>query len=222
MHIGHGALVVIALIAFLMGYFYKISKIKEWLFIGFLPILFCALILKVLWTGGLYSPFLLWPFLLTFQTLYWARSRFSKFFIPFVLFVSVASLFYYIQLNQMNFAHMIFKLSAMNYMVLYVIPFLSLSLFFIVDLINLNQYYLFQSSFSIELEKLSEYLKLMFDLEAKIEVLSNSKCRMTMAKVQFNQNIHTHLAQLQYTVESHFEDEETISLIVLNQNKINK
>tara|TARA_B100001971_G_scaffold111191_1_gene102122 strand:- start:65515 stop:66273 length:759 start_codon:yes stop_codon:yes gene_type:complete len=213
-HIGHASILVIGFVFFLLGYFYHTSKVKEWLVFLFLPILFAALTLKVLWTGGLYSPFLPWLFLITFQTLYWVESRFFKVITPLFLVLSLASLLYFIKLEQMNFAHLIFKLTPINYFMLYLIPFCSLSFFFIADAINFHQFYEFNRTYHLDHVQLTAYAKLFFKMELETEVLDEKLFKLKVLGGKFDQDFMYHLNQLGYQLDSHFLGDEYAEILI--------
>ena len=219
-HIGHSFLIIMSLAFFLMGYFYKITQLKEWLFMLLLPLLYGSIVLKALWTGGLYSPFLLWVFILPFQVSYWAYAKFFKFFAAFLLMLSVGSLLYFIKLDQMNFAHTIFNLSSMNYIILYLIPFCSLSFFFIYDALKFNQYYQFQKSFSLPRNKLVHYIKLLFDIDVSIESLSDNKFKLSGPLDRSMGDLVYHLNELDYSLENHYEGSEKVEMIFSHASNI--
>jgi hypothetical protein len=95
-----------------------------------LPLSLLSIALKVLWSGGFFSPFFIWIFLLLFNSFLIYQSTFFISFSILNVLATFAAIIYYIQLNQLNFAHVLFNISGFNHFILYCLPYLILAIYY--------------------------------------------------------------------------------------------
>lgn len=211
-HVGHSLVFVVIVLFFFTGYFFRISSSGEFLNLVFYPVLFASLVLKVLWTGGVYSPFLLWIFLLTFSYLFIDKKKFSRALILISFLLSNFSLLYFVKLNQMNFAHGLFKLTTLNYLLIYTVPFFYLFIF----IYKLYSFEKRQDSFNrLDLSKdsLETILKSYIENEVNLFFVADKRLKVKVYTKKLDHQFEDIMVLFGYKLENYTQNEKSIDFI---------
>jgi hypothetical protein len=176
-HIGHGLI----LVSIFLFFFYGLVSVHSKQFNNFLylllPLCLFTIVLKVLWTGGYFSSFLIWIVLIPFTLNLIFRSRFFIFFSILNIFCALGSLLYFIQLEQFKFVHVLFKLSGFNLLMLYTIPFTFLIVIYVNIKDSLDKGKVLFKYFAEDstVKGISAYLEAFKIMFLKIEQLSETR-----------------------------------------------
>lgn len=212
-HIGQSSILIIVFFIFLSGYLFNLTKSGSYFIYLMFPLLILTLVLKILWSGGIYSPFMPWLYLCSITFLFFEKKRFFKVLV-FVCFVaSHFSLLYFIKLNQMNFAHSLFKLTTINYLLCYLIPFLYLAIYFFINSIS-HKNLSFLQSLGTNWEEIPNVIKSVFNIKVSIEKLGNNRIKLISHHSEiFNDSIHEFMELIHFHLENHYENAEKLEFI---------
>jgi len=182
-HIGQSSIALVSILFFLFGVLSNFSRKVSFIDYLLIPLSMLSFGLKVLWSGGLYSPFLSWFLILPIIIFIFERNHFKLVFNCFVFVISSILILYYIKLDQVNFAHLIYGISPFIYYILFLIPFSALVMnVFMFKRLSQDKLSFFKDINKSDIINRVEKLNYLLELNGDIESLNNE------VRISFNLN----------------------------------